>query len=194
MAKNRKFTVKLRRKRTGRTDYSLRVNLLKSDKLRLVVRRFSNSIIAQIVRYENYNDKIIVSSKTQDLKNYDWNFHFGNTPSAYLLGLLLAKKANKMKIQEVILDLGLQRSVKGSTLYACCKGLEDGKISLNQNKKNYPSEERIQGAHIAEYAKKLKKDEESYKKQFSQKKNVDPENIQKIFNEVKLKINSMENG
>ena len=47
----------------------------------------------------------------------------------------------------MVLDLGLQRSVKGSRIYAALKGVVDAGININCNKKVFPNEERIKGLH-----------------------------------------------
>jgi len=53
-----------------------------------------------------------------------------------------------------------------------------------------PSEDRISGKHIEEYAKSLESDKEKYQKQFSKylKENVDPKSLTKMFEGVLSKI------
>jgi large subunit ribosomal protein L18 len=53
-----------------------------------------------------------------------------------------------------------------------------------------PSDERIQGTHIAEYAKKLKSNDELYKSRFSSNldSGLEPEDYQTHFSEVKDRI------
>jgi len=165
MAKNKRFTVKLKRKRKPKTDYKQRLRLLKSDKPRLVIRKSLNNIILQIIEYEKTGDKILTSANSKELRKLGWTFHLGNMPSAYLTGYLLGKKAKDKK--EIILDLGLQRSIKGSRIYAALKGAVDSGLNIPHNKNIFPKEERIKGTHT--------------KKQ----------DIEKKFEEVKKKI---ENG
>jgi len=57
------------------------------------------------------------------------------------------------------LDLGLQKSVKGSSIYAVVKGVIDAGMKINVSKEVLPSEERISGKHIMDYSKKLKEAE-----------------------------------
>ena len=103
------------------------------------------------------------------------------------MGLIIG---NKNKGKEAILDLGLQRSIKGSSLYAVAKGAIDGGLKLNVSEKVLPSEERVKGKHISEYSKLLKKNKETYEKQYSKhiKQSVDPEEIDKKIEEIKNKI------
>ena len=94
-----------RRKREGKTDYRKRLTLLKSRKPRFVVRKSLRSTICQIVKYEVEGDKVVVSVNSSDLKKLGWNFHGGNVPSAYLTGMLCAKKAKEHKISHAVLQV-----------------------------------------------------------------------------------------
>ena len=57
---------------------------------------------------------------------------------------------NNKKIEEAILDLGLQTSTKGSRIYAALKGVLDAGINIPHSKEILPSEDRIKGKHISE--------------------------------------------
>jgi len=184
-------TKMLKRRRLKKTDYKQRLALLKSGKPRLVVRRSLSYIHGSVVKYNEKGDITILGISSKALKNYGWKAHFGNLPSAYLTGLLLGLKAKTKNVDEVVLDIGLQTSVKGSSLYAFAKGIIDSGIKLNVNSKVIPSEDRIKGAHIANYAKILKeKDPEKYNKQFSNylKNELAPEKLVEHFEDVKKKI------
>jgi len=63
-------------------------------------------------------------------------------------------------------------------------------LNVAHNTEILPQKERIIGTHIVKYAEKLKKDEVLFKKQFGiyAKKNVQPENMTKKFEEVKSNI------
>ena len=52
-----------------------------------------------------------------------------NIPTAYLTGLLLAKKWKG----EATLDIGLYKPVKGSVVFAAAKGAQDGGLKLGAN-------------------------------------------------------------
>ena len=138
-----------KRKREGKTDYRKRLKLLKSDKLRFVVRKSLNNILTQIVKYEPNGDKILVSVHSNQLKKFGWKYHRGNTPAAYLTGLLCALKAKKQNINEAILDLGLQSSIKNSICYAAVKGAIDAGLKIPVDKEILPQENRITGQFIS---------------------------------------------
>lgn len=154
MAKNRKFNVAFRRKREKKTDYLLRRMLLASHKPRLVVRKTLHHLIAQIVLYHPAGDKVIASATTRELKKHGWTS--SNLPAAYLLGLLIAKKAQHHHLKEAILDAGLHPSTKGSKIYAVMKGAIDAGLHIPHNPKILPEASRIQGQHLPKKENALK--------------------------------------
>lgn len=191
MAKNKRYTVKLKRKRKFKTNYKKRLAFLKSNKVRVVIRKSLNNIIVQLVEFGPKGDRIVNSTHSRNLKKFGWKAHLGNIPSAYLTGYLCGIKAKGKKIKEIIFDMGLYRPTKGSILYAALKGLIDAGLDVPHNKKIFPIEEQIKGKIISDFAKNLKKsDEEKYKKQFSKyiKEGFDIEKISEHFDEVKNKI------
>ncbi|MFH8109975.1 MAG: 50S ribosomal protein L18, partial [Candidatus Aenigmatarchaeota archaeon] len=104
-------------------------------------------------------------------------------------GLLVGLKAKKLGIKKMILDIGLQRSTKGSRIYALAKGCLDAGIEIPIGKDVLPSEDRISGKHIEDYAKLLK-EKGFYEKFFSKtlKEGLKPEDMSKHFEEVKNNI------
>lgn len=182
--------VQFKRKRKGKTNYKKRLSLLKSNKLRLVVRKTSNNIIVQVIEYHPEGDKILVSAHSKELiKNFGWKAHTQNMPTAYLTGLLCGIKSKNKNINEVILDISPYTSIKGSLIYAALKGVLDSDIKIAHSPKVLPTENRLKGQHIADYAK-LIKDTPTYQKQFSRylKKNLEPEQLPKHFEEIKNQI------
>lgn len=178
-----------KRKRKGLTNYKKRLHLLLSRKPRLVIRKSLKSTMLQIIEYVPAGDKVIVSAHSNELKKIGWKMNGSNLPASYLTGFLLGKKAVEKKVGECIVDIGLYSSVKGNKLYAALKGAVDAGLKVPLSKKVFPSEERIKGKHIADFAKKANEKEET-KNQFSAyaKNNVNPEEITKQFEEVKQKI------
>ena len=180
-----------RRRREGKTDYRLRLKLLKGGKPRFVARKSLNNMICQIIKHDPHGDKTIVSAEARELKKYGWAANCGNLPAAYLTGLLCALKAKGLNVKEALFDMGLYTSTKGSRLYSALKGALDGGLNIPFSEKNLPSSDRVSGKHIAEYAKQLKKSSpEEYKKRFSiyLKNKLNPEDIVKHFEEVKNNI------
>ncbi len=180
-----------RRKREGKTDYRVRLELLKSRKPRLVVRRSLNNITCQIVKFEPEGDKTLVSADSKELKKFGWKFHGGNLPSAYLTGLLCAEKAKRHKVSGAILDMGLYESTPGNRLYSALKGAIDGGLEIPHSEGILPKPERIAGQHVSQYAERLKKSSPSrYRKVFSSylKGKTDPGEMPKAFEQARRKI------
>jgi large subunit ribosomal protein L18 len=187
VTKKKIFTMPFRRKMQGKTDYKKRLGLLKSRKLRLVVRRSNKNMVAQLVKYGDEGDVMVHNLTTKHLAKFGWQMNSGNIPSAYLLGLLLGKTA---KDQEAILDLGLQTPISGSRVYAVLKGAIDGGLKIAFSEESLPTDERISGKHISTYANSIK---ENYDKYFSGyvKNSKDPKKFEEEFEKVKKNILSM---
>ena len=179
MKKGNIYTVQFKRKRKGMTDYRKRLKILSSNKPRLVVRRSLNNIQAAIVEYDKKGDIVKASSHSSNLKKFGWTYNTGNLPAAYLVGFLLGKHAS-VKFDNAVLDMGLNKSVRGSRIYAVLAGALDAGLKIPHNKEILPSKERIMGKHIMDYGKLLKKD--NYV------------NIVKNFEEVKNNIDKKING
>jgi large subunit ribosomal protein L18 len=190
MKSSKTHTVPYRRKREAKTNYKKRLGLLKSGLPRLVIRTSLTGVTVQIIKYSPAGDKVLVSAHSNELKKIGWKISCSNTPASYLVGSLIAQKAKKAKIKEAVFDAGLYKPVRGSRLYAVVKGAIDNGLSVNADEAVLPSEDRISGKHIEEYAKSIEKDADRYKRQFSGylKQNVDPRNITKAFNEALSKI------
>lgn len=191
MAKGPRYKVLPRRRKEGKTNYHSRKKLLKSNKNRLVIRASNNNIIIQIVKSNLGGDIILCSAISKELhKNYGWPLNTGNLPAAYLTGYIAGIKAKKKNLDNAILDLGI--ICHSNRQLAAFKGVLDAGIDVPHKASFFPDgfEERINGSHIQEYAKKLaEKDEENYKLRFSSYlKKIDPQKITNIFNETLNKI------
>ncbi|MFP4567978.1 MAG: 50S ribosomal protein L18 [Candidatus Woesearchaeota archaeon] len=164
MSSKTRYTVKYRRKREGRTDYKRRLNLLKGEIDRLVIRKTNTRLVLQVVRYEPDGDKVLLTVSSSALKKMGWSHSCKNIPASYLSGLLVAKKAKELKISSVILDMGLVSPLKGSKLFAALKGAIDGGLKVPASEEIFPSAERINGAHVAAYLEKHKSITENFEK------------------------------
>jgi large subunit ribosomal protein L18 len=190
MKQNKNYTLEFRRKRQDLTDYRKRLRILTSNKPRLVVRKSLNNIQANIVIYGEKGDVVKASSCSSNLKKFGWAYNTGNLPSAYLVGIMIGKKAKSRKINEAILDIGLNKSIKGSRIYAVLAGALDAGLKIPHSDEILPAKDRITGKHIVDYAKMLKSDDDSFKKQFASsiKNKVDILDMAKKFEEAKSKI------
>ena len=194
MKKHTIYTIPYRRKREEKTNYRSRLRLLLSGKPRLVVRISSKNALAQIVGYAPAGDKVLASASSKQLLKLGWKGNTGNLTAAYLVGLMIAKKAKKAKVEEVIFDIGMQTSTLGSRIYAMLKGAIDGGLDVPHSVEAFPDDARIQGKHIAAHAKDMKaKEPDRYKKYFSAylKSGLNPEDIESHFDTIKKKIEAL---
>jgi large subunit ribosomal protein L18 len=191
MAKGARYRVPFRRRREGKTDYKARRALLFSGKPRLVVRSTLKNMLAQITVAKPQGDEVLVSACARELfKTYGWKAPRGNVPASYLTGLLCGFKAKANGIKEAVPDIGLYSPSKGARVFATLKGVVDSGVNVPLSEEKLPNQKRIEGAHIAQYAKTTASDPEHYQRMFSKyiKQKLPPESLQKHFAEVKSKI------
>lgn len=151
MAKGAKYVVQYRRRRSGKTSYKRRLNLLKSGNSRIVARFSNKHAIAQVIDYKPDGDIVVASAHSSELKKFGWKFNTGNLPAAYLTGLLCGLKVLKKGKKGAVLDTGLMPPIIGSKIYAALKGAVDSGLDISHDPKIFPSDERIRGEHIAKY-------------------------------------------
>jgi len=109
----KRFQVKFRRRRQGKTDYKARKNLIKQDKNKynipkygFVVRFTGSDIICQVVAAKIIGDQVLTAAYAKELKRYGVKAGFTNYASAYCVGLLAARRLLK--------KLGLDGKFKGA--------------------------------------------------------------------------------
>jgi len=95
----KRFQVKLRRRREGKTDYRQRRKLITQDKnkyqahkYRLVVRFSNRFVLCQIVYAEITGDKVLCSAHSSELGKFGLKVGLKNYAAAYATGLLLARR------------------------------------------------------------------------------------------------------
>ncbi len=180
--------IMFRRRREAVTNYKHRLALVKSSMDRVVVRKTNRRIIAQVIRYEEPGDKVVLHIDSSALSAYNWPGR-SNRMTAYLTGMLLARKLlkNAKDSKEYILDIGLNSPVRNSIPFMFAKGCVDGGLNLRSG---VAVEDKIFGL-AAEYARKLKQaDTAKYSRQFGKyiKDGVKPESLDALFNDTKEKI------
>ena len=156
MKEGPRYHVKPRRHRERKTDYRLRLKLLRSKKPRIVVRKSLRAIRVQFVEYNAQGDRILASAISSELvKEYGWKYSASNTPAAYLTGVLAGKRAKEKGIEEGVLDIGLYHPTVGSTLFASLKGVLDAGVNCPHDDAMLPKDERIYGTHLNKEIKPL---------------------------------------
>jgi len=118
----KRYQVKYRRRREGKTDYNRRRVLVSQDKTkynspkyRLVVRFTNKDIVAQIAYSKIGGDFIIASAYGHELPRYGVHVGLTNYAAAYCVGLLLARRLlTKLKLADKYVG---QTEVNGEDYY-----------------------------------------------------------------------------
>ena len=147
-ARGPRYNVHLRRRREGVTDYTKRLALLRSGSARLVVRKTNKYVVAQIVNYTAKGDVTVVGTSSKELSEFGFAGKC-NTPSAYLTGALVAKKAIAKGVKSAIADFGRHEASKGSLLFAVLQGAKDAGLKIPFSDEKMPSADRLEGKHLA---------------------------------------------
>ncbi|MHA2223965.1 MAG: 50S ribosomal protein L18 [Candidatus Hodarchaeales archaeon] len=191
MARNARTRVPFRRRREGKTNYHLRRRLVRSNRIRAVVRVTNSHCLVQFVKARISGDETLSAAHSRELKRYKWKAATSNIPSAYLVGFLAGLKAKQKGLPSAILDIGLNPPIYGSRIFSALKGIVDAGIEIPHSEKIFPLDNRLNGNHIANFAKYLKEnDGDFFKRQFSGylKQKIDPLKIPQNFDETKNEI------
>eukprot|EP00286_Rhodomonas_abbreviata_P000254 CAMPEP_0181290880 /NCGR_PEP_ID=MMETSP1101-20121128/1659_1 /TAXON_ID=46948 /ORGANISM="Rhodomonas abbreviata, Strain Caron Lab Isolate" /LENGTH=332 /DNA_ID=CAMNT_0023395213 /DNA_START=41 /DNA_END=1039 /DNA_ORIENTATION=+ len=110
----KRFQVKKRRRRQGKTDYKQRTALVKQaknkyamPKYRLVVRKTNARIICQIIYSTMTGDKVMCQADSFELPRYGLKVGLKNFPAAYCVGLLVGRRClQKLGMDEMYTGVG----------------------------------------------------------------------------------------
>lgn len=98
----KRFQVKFKRRREGKTDYRARIRLINQDKnkyntpkYRLVVRFSNKDVVAQIIYATLAGDVVMSAAYSRELPRYGLEVGLTNYAAAYCTGLLLARRVLK---------------------------------------------------------------------------------------------------
>ncbi|KAM5553164.1 60S ribosomal protein L5 [Rosa sericea] len=98
----KRFQVKYKRRREGKTDYRARIRLINQDKnkyntpkYRFVVRFTNKDIVAQIISATITGDLVLASAYAHELPRYGLEVGLTNYAASYCTGLLLARRVLK---------------------------------------------------------------------------------------------------
>ncbi|CAL4959992.1 unnamed protein product [Urochloa decumbens] len=100
----KRFQVKFKRRRAGKTDYRARIRLINQDKnkyntpkYRFVVRFTNKDITAQIISASIAGDMVLAAAYSHELPRYGLEVGLTNYAAAYCTGLLLARRVLKIR-------------------------------------------------------------------------------------------------
>ena len=110
----KRYQVKFRRRREGKTDYQARRRLVVQDKnkynqpkYRLVVRCTNKDVICQIIQAKMIGDHCLCAAYSHELPNYGVKVGLTNYAACYATGLLCARRLLK--------KLGMDEDYEGQT-------------------------------------------------------------------------------
>ncbi len=144
-----------KRRAKGKTDYSKRLALLKSEKKRVVFRRSNKRVLLQLVEFKSKGDITLASASSEQLKRFGWNGKC-NIPSAYLTGYWLGKMALGLGVKEAVFDIGRLTPVHGGRVFAALKGLVEAGLKIPFSEEAFPKLERIEKKESRELLMKAK--------------------------------------
>ena len=146
-----KRTLKRRRKE-NKTNYLKRMNLLKSEKPRLIFRRTNKYFVMQYIYSESARDKIVFGFTSKELLKYGWpktsEGSLKSIPASYLSGFLIGKNILSKKLKTPIVDLGMTRTLYKTRVYSFLKGLIDSGLKINCKNETFPDEKTICGQDL----------------------------------------------
>jgi large subunit ribosomal protein L18 len=161
MSTGPRFRVHFRRRREGKTDYRVRLRLLKSGTTRAVVRFSDRRVRVSIVRYDPVGDRVVAAAESVELGRLGFPASsLSSTPAAYLTAYLAGLRSKSAGAKAAVLDTGLRHPTEGGRLSAALKGLLDSGVKIPHGEGVFPSAERLNGAHLA---KPLPQPLEAYK-------------------------------
>lgn len=179
----------LKRIRLDKTNYHKRAAVLIGRHLFVTVKISDQNVAVQMLKPAPTGDIVVASAHSRELIKLGWKGALNNLPACYLVGLVLGKKAAEKGIKNAVLYIGKDQFT--SRVAACLKGITDAGISVPVSEDSLPSDERIGGKHIAEYASTLKSEsQDEYNSRFSAllKNGLNPEDYPAHFEEIKSKI------
>ncbi|GIY33521.1 60S ribosomal protein L5 [Caerostris extrusa] len=159
----KRFQVKFRRRKEGRTDYYARAKLVVQDKnkhntpkYRMVVRKTNKDIITQIAYARVEGDVIVTSAYSHELKRYGIKAGLTNYSAAYFIkklrmdtiydgvtnadgdDFIIENVRGKPGAFRCYLDVGLARTTTGARVFGAMKGAVDGGLDIPHSNKRFP--------------------------------------------------------
>ncbi|KAJ7961754.1 60S ribosomal protein L5 [Quillaja saponaria] len=209
----KRYQVKFKRRREGKTDYRARICLINQDKnkyntpkYRFVVRFTNKDIVAQIVSASIAGDIVLAAAYAHELPRYGLEVGLTNYASAYCTGLLLARHVLKtLKMDEDyegnVEATGEYFSVEPAETRRPFRALLDvGLVRTTTGNRVFGAlkgaldgvhRKYIFGGHVAAYMMNLKEDEpEKYQSHFSEyiKRGIEPNGIEEMYKKVHAAI------
>jgi large subunit ribosomal protein L18 len=150
MSSGPRYRVPFRRRREGKTDYRVRLRLLRSGQPRAVVRLTDRRVRVALVAYDPVGDRVVAAADSRELGQLEFPaVSLASTPAAYLTGYLAGLRAKAAGTEDAVLDVGLRHPTEGGRLSAALKGLLDAGLEVPHGEGGFPTADRLNGTHLA---------------------------------------------
>jgi large subunit ribosomal protein L18 len=183
-----------RRRREGKTDYRKRKGIILGKTPFVSVHISGRYIYSQVLKPSPTGDLTVAAASSKDIvKKFGWKGSTKNLPGAYLTGYYLGHLAGEHDLKEAVVYSGVGRFVHGSRIASLISGARDAGLDIQVDEESLPDQERISGKHIAEYSKKLDKEDKEKREQMFSKvisSGLNPSEYPSHFEDVKTKIES----
>jgi large subunit ribosomal protein L18 len=140
------FVMPFRRRREGKTNFKKRLSYVKGGLPRLVVRRSNRGFVLQVIKYGEKGDLTVCGLHSSALSEVGFPAKC-NTPTAYLAGMLIGKKALAKGVKQAVADLTGGTISRGSVLLAAVQGAVDAGMEIPIGGEKLVAE-RLNGAHL----------------------------------------------
>ncbi|GAU29968.1 hypothetical protein TSUD_360830 [Trifolium subterraneum] len=178
----KRYQVKFKRRREGKTDYRARIRLINQDKnkyntpkYRFVVRFTNKDIIAQIVSASIAGDIVLAAAYAHELPHFGLEVGLTNYAAAYCTGLLLARR--------VLKTLEMDEEYEGNV-----EGALDGGLDIPHSDKRFAGFDKEKKELDAETL--IEDEPEKYQTHFSEyiKKGIEADGLEELYKKVHANI------
>ncbi|KHN36791.1 60S ribosomal protein L5 [Glycine soja] len=175
----KRYQVKFKRRREGKTDYRARIRLINQDKNKYNTPKYrfvsNKDIVAQIISASIAGDLVLATAYSHELPRYGLEVGLTNYAAAYCTGLLLARR--------VLKTLEMDEEYEGNV-----EGALDGGLDIPHSDKRFAGFDKEKKELDAEI---LAEDEpEKYQSHFSEyiKRGIEADGIEALYKKVHAAI------
>jgi large subunit ribosomal protein L18 len=155
----------IKRIRQHKTNYRKRAAILIGRHHFITIKVTNQNVLTRLLDPDIKGDKVLATAHSRELVKQGWSGSLNSLPACYLTGILLGKKCLEKNFDSGVLYTGLNPFT--SRVAACLKGIVDAGMHVPASEDSFPEQDRLEGNHIADYAKLLQQDRSKYESRFS---------------------------
>ncbi|OIW16788.1 hypothetical protein TanjilG_05522 [Lupinus angustifolius] len=175
----KRYQVKFKRRRDGKTDYRARIRLINQDKNKYNTPKYrfvtNKDIIAQITSASIAGDHVLAAAYAHELPHFGLEVGLTNYAAAYCTGLLLARR--------VLKTLELDEEYEGNV-----EGALDGGLDIPHSDKRFAGFDKEKKELDAETL--IEDEPEKYQTHFSEyiKRGIEADGLEALYKKVHAAI------